>query len=54
MPVMKRKDWLRLTPWEKFIHGRQRAIERLQKAKAQYDRGRASGKIAEPIEFFED
>jgi hypothetical protein len=50
---MKREDWLRLTPRERFAHRLQRQIERLEKLKAQYDRDRASGKIAEPIDFFE-
>lgn len=54
MPVMKREDWLRLTPTEKVVHYAQRTIDRLDGAKARYDRGRLSGKIAEPIAFCED
>lgn len=53
MPVMKREDWLKLSPTEKVIHRAKRVIDRIEQAQARYDRGRASGKISEPISFFE-
>lgn len=53
MPIMKREDWLKLSPTEKVIHQAQRTIDRIDQAKARYDRGRASGKIKNVIPFFE-
>lgn len=54
MPVIKRDEWLALTPKGKLLHHAQRTIERLQKVQADYRRGRASGKIKEPIPFLEE
>jgi hypothetical protein len=53
MPKMNREDWLRLSPKGKEIHHMQRNIDRLDELKARYERGRASGKIAETIPFLE-
>ncbi len=54
MPVMKREDWLKLSPHEKLLHYAQRTMDRLSESQARYNRGRASGKIAQPIKFFEE
>ena len=54
MPVMKRDDWLKLSPREKLSHEILRNIDRIDSLKARYDRARASGEIAEPIPFLED
>lgn len=54
MPVMKRKEWLKLSPKGKLLHHAQRTIERLQKLQDDYKRGRASGEIKEPIPFLEE
>ena len=54
VPVIKRDEWLALTPKGKLLHHAQRTIERLQKVQADYRRGRASGKIKEPIAFLEE
>lgn len=53
MPVMKREDWLKLSPEEKVVHGLQRAIDRVDALQARYDRERAAGRIVEPIAFLE-
>lgn len=54
MPVMRRAEWLKLTPDEKVIHYAERVIDRARNAKARYDRDRSAGKIVEPIAFFEN
>lgn len=54
MPVIKRQEWLGLSPKGKLLHQVQLTIERLQKLQDDYNRGRASGKISEPIPFLED
>jgi len=40
MPVMKREQWLKLTPREKVIHYAERVIDRIQDAQARYDRAK--------------
>jgi hypothetical protein len=50
---MKREDWLRLTPGEKLAHRLQNQIERIDRLQARYGRGRQTGKLTEPIAFFE-
>ena len=54
MPVIKREEWLKLSPKGKILHYAQRTIDRLDKVQAEYKRGRASGKIKEPIPFLEE
>ena len=46
-------EWLKLSPAEKFLHHIQRTIDRADKVQADYDAGRASGRISEPIPFLE-
>jgi hypothetical protein len=53
VPVMKREDWLKLSAREKLMHNIQRTIDRADKLQADYDKGRKSGKISEPIPFME-
>lgn len=53
MPTMKCDDWVKLPPEEKVLHRAQRVIHRLDPLQKRYDRGRASGKIAKPIQFLE-
>ena len=54
MPVIKREEWLKLSPKGKLLHHVQRTIDRLQKVQDDYKRGRASGRITKPIPFFEE
>ena len=53
MPVMKREEWLRLSPRDKIAHRLQRTMDRLENLQARYDRGRRTGKITKPIAFLE-
>ncbi|MAN13145.1 MAG: hypothetical protein CL945_00215 [Dinoroseobacter sp.] len=53
MPILKRDEWLKLSPKGKLLHQIQRHIDRIDSLKARYERARASGKISEPIEFME-
>lgn len=36
MPVMRREEWLRLTPRERLAHRLQRTIDRLESLQARY------------------
>lgn len=53
MPVMKREEWLKLSPRDKVAHRLERNIDRLNDLKARYDRGRANGSITKSIPFLE-
>lgn len=53
MPVMKREEWSKLSPRDKLLHRIQRNIDRAQQLQDRYNRGRASGRIADPIAFLE-
>ena len=53
MPVMKRGEWLKLSPTEKVAHRMQRSIDQLDDLQRQYDRMRADGTIKKAITFME-
>ena len=53
MPVMKREEWLKLSPRERVAHSVQRSIDRIDALQRRYDRLRASGNLSETIPFLE-
>lgn len=54
MPIIKREEWLRLSPKGKVLHRAQRTIERLQKLQDAEKRERASGRIIKMMALLEE